>query len=68
MPEQDFGRATVAATRDFRALWQDLLDGSFALLGGSGCENLGLTPYEGYVPDRDAVAPAASGEHGRFTI
>lgn len=68
MPEQDFGRAAVAATRDFGALWQDLLDGSFALLGGSGCENLGLNPYEGYVPDRDAVAPAASGGHGRFTI
>ena len=62
MPEQDFGRAAVGATRDFGALWQDLLDGSFALLGGSGCENLGLNPYEGYVPDRDAVAPAASGE------
>ena len=68
MPEQDFGRAAVAATRDFGALWQDMLDGSFALLGGSGCENLGLNPYEGYVPDRDAVAPAVSGEHGRFAI
>ena len=68
MPEQDFGRAAVAATRDFGALWQDMLDGSFALLGGSGCENLGLNPYEGYVPDRDAVAPAASGGHGRFAI
>ena len=68
MPEQDFKRAAVAATRDFGALWQDLLDGSFALLGGSGCENLGLKPYEGYVPDRDAVAPAVSGRAGRFTI
>ena len=45
-----------------------LLSPFFALLGGSGCENLGLNPYEGYVPDRNAVAPAASGEHGRFTI
>lgn len=68
MPEQEFGGASAGAVRDFGALWQDLLDGSFALLGGSGCENLGLTPYEGYVPDRDAVAPALSGGQGRFTI
>lgn len=68
MPEQEFGGASAGAVRDFGALWQDLLDGSFALLGGSGCENLGLTPYEGYVPDRDAVAPALSGGAGRFTI
>lgn len=68
MPEQEFGHTAAAATRDFEALWQDLLDGSFALLGGSGCENLGLKPYEGYVPDRDAVAPALSGGAGRFTI
>lgn len=54
----DSSRAGQASARDFGALWKDLFDGSIALLSGAGCDSLGVRAYEGYVPQRDLIAPA----------
>lgn len=62
LPEDGLGRSTQPVARDFGALWKDMLDGSIALLSGSGCEALGLPAYEGYVPRRSLVAPVESDE------
>ncbi|MBW3068567.1 hypothetical protein GZ998_03440 [Actinomyces sp. 594] len=59
---EEFPRAPQPAARDFGGLWQDLISGSRALLDGSGCEELRLTAYEGYVPERDLVAPSGEDE------
>ncbi|MCR2052812.1 hypothetical protein NSA19_08140 [Actinomyces bowdenii] len=61
LPE-DFPRSEQPARRDFGALWQDLVSGSIALLDGSSCANLGISAYEGYLPDRRSVAPGAGQE------
>ena len=66
MPE-DFPRAGRPARRDFSALWQDLVFGARALVDGSGCAELGLAAYEGYVCERDIIAPPRDGE-GSFTV
>ena len=66
MPE-DFPRSDQPVRRDFSALWRDLVFGARALVDGSGCTELGLAAYEGYVPDRDVIAPPRDGE-GSFTI
>lgn len=61
LPE-DFPRSEQPARRDFGALWQDLVSGSIALLDGSSCANLGISAYEGYLPDRRSVAPSAGAQ------
>lgn len=53
--------------RDFAALWQDLLSGARALADGSGFDQLGLGTYEGYIPQRDIIAPAPDGD-GSFVM
>ncbi|WP_136314050.1 hypothetical protein [Actinomyces procaprae] len=66
LPEE-FPRAPQAAARDFGGLWHDLVSGARALLDGSGCEELHLEAYEGYVPERDAIATGSEGE-GRLRL
>lgn len=66
MPDASF-RQAQPRPRDFAALWQDLLSGARALADGSGFDKLGLGVYEGYIPQRDTIAPARDGD-GSFVM
>lgn len=66
LPE-DVPRSSRPATRDFGALWQDLVSGTIALLDGSAHPALGIQAYEGHLPCRDAIAPS-SGPENRIEI
>lgn len=48
----------VPRPRSFAALWQDLVNGCQALADGSGYAELKIIPNEGYIRDRDILAPA----------
>jgi hypothetical protein len=48
--------------RDFSALWTQMVGAARGLLDASGSRALGTAPYEGFVPSRDAVAPALDGD------
>lgn len=64
---QELPGSKPSARRDFSALWQDLVFGARALVDGSGCAELDLATYEGFVEQRDLIAPPLDGD-GSFTI